>query len=371
MDTGPPPYNSSLVYGDEIDLVQLCAGLWAKRVLIALIILGFFTCGVGYAFLAPEIYRAEVRLLPPSQSSLSELTVGSVPLEKIFGSAGLGAGGEPGKYTTSPEKSAFDLTANYLKSSEVKRKLLKSPVFERYSGGGLSRKESGFKMSVSLPNKKNNRKDVVVSIEWNQSDEAAELVNTWVDLAMQGARDELVENARVTLQEKIKAVDHQIEAKKQQSLLQIGIELQQLREAKMVADSLSLIEPVDLSAQYFVSDASHAVNVMELRSLYLLGSKSLSAEIDALKLRREEKQSYSPSLVALEEKRNKLQQVKLDPYGVKTAKVDLRAVPPSASFKPKRKLIMCVSLVLGVMAGLLVGLIVVSLDTRKANMKLA
>lgn len=356
METEHHSRNNAPAYSDEIDLFQLCADLWRKRVLIMLCTVAVLACGVGYAYLAPEVYKAEASLLPPPASSLAELTAANQyrvtpslsPLEAVF--------------EVSP-KDAFDLTNRYLGSAEVKRKLINSPVFVK-SVDGASPKAAELKMSVSLPNVKKQRNHTVVSIELHYAGQAAELVNEWIEIAMQGARDELVENTRVALQEKIKTIDQQIEVKKKHGLSQLDAELLQLREAKIIADKSGFLEPVDIATENLVTGNRSHTNVMRLRSLYLVGSRVLSAEIEALESRREKGEGYT-GLDQLELQLVALQQITLNPDLVKTAKVDLRAVPPEGSIKSKRTLIMLVSLVLGAMVGIFVALISQGMEKRR------
>ncbi|MEH6633830.1 MAG: GNVR domain-containing protein, partial [Halopseudomonas aestusnigri] len=98
---------------------------------------------------------------------------------------------------------------------------------------------------------------------------------------------------------------------------------------------------------------------------YLLGSKALASEIETLGRRRESFEVYIPDLAELKEYRMSLEQVVLNEGLVWTANIDARAVPPEERLKPKRTMIMLVSLVLGVMMGVFVALILLSVERRK------
>jgi len=185
-------------------------------------------------------------------------------------------------------------------------------------------------------------------------------------LAIDGARDELITNVRVALKDKIKSINEEIETKKRLALSQLDIELLQLKDAKMVADQNGWLEPVNIVTENLVTDKPSYANVMDLRSLYLLGSRALLAEIVALERRRENVESYISDLAQLKEQRTRLKQVALEADSVLTANIDARAVPPEERLKPKRTMIMLVSLVLGVMVGFFVAIIVVSVEKRKA-----
>lgn len=357
MEPGQNSHSSHLAYDDEIDLFQLCTDLWQKRGLITFVALAVLACGVSYSYLAPEVYKAEALLLPPPASSLSELTAVSELTEVA---------------NVSPSR-AFNLTNQYLASMEVKRALLNSPAISGYIGHAfpesteLEKLEELSKiMGVFLPDIKTKRNSTEVSIEWHDPVQAAELVNTWVELGANGARSELIKDVQVSLKDKIEKIGEKIESKKRLVLSQLDIELLKLKEAKKIADRNGLVDPVDLATESLVTNRPFFTNVMELRALYLLGSKALSSEIETLERRRENFEGYIPDLATLQELRMRLERVAIEEGLVWTVSIDARAVPPEERVKPKRTLIMLVSLVLGTMVGLFVALIVVSVEKRKA-----
>ena len=350
-------HNSQLAYDDEIDLFQICADLWQKRVLITLVALAVLACGVSYAYWAPEVYKAEARLLPAPVSSLSELTA----VDDLIWNDRVSPGG------------AFDLTNQYLASMEVKKALLNSPTIAEYIDDAFPESTERDKLAslskrmvVLLPNIKKKRSSTEVSIEWHDPVQAAELVNTWVELAMNGARSELITNARGSLDDEIEKVSEKIKVKEALVLSQLSIELLKLADAKKIAVKNGLVDPVDLATESLVTDRSFLTNVMELRSLYLLGSKALSSEIEILEKRKEGFDKYDPALTELKEHRMSLERIVLEEGLVLTANIDARAVPPEARLKPKRTMIMLVSVFLGTMVGFFVALIVVSVEKRKA-----
>ena len=375
MEPGQNSHNSHLAYDDEIDLFQICTDLWRKRVLITFVALAVLACGVSYSYLAPEVYKAKALLLPPPASSLSELTAVSnlAEVANVSNLAEVANVSNLAEVANVSPSRAFDLTNQYLASMEVKRAMLSSPAIAGYIGHAfpesteLDKLESLSKlMVVLLPDIKKKRNSTEVSIEWHDPVQGAELVNTWVELGMNGARRELIKNIRVSLEGEIEKVSEKIETKKRLALSQLDTELLQLKDAKMVADQNGWLEPVNIVTENLVTDKPSYANVMDLRSLYLLGSRALLAEIVALERRRENVESYMSDLAALNEQRIKLERTVLDEDLVWTARIDARAVPPEERIKPKRTLIMLVSLVLGTMVGLFVALIVVSVEKRKA-----
>ena len=71
----PPSYPD-----DEIDLFELAENLWKQKLLIALVTLIVTAAGVGYALLATPVYQASAYLLEPTVANVKPLT--SLPLYK-------------------------------------------------------------------------------------------------------------------------------------------------------------------------------------------------------------------------------------------------------------------------------------------------
>ena len=66
----------------EIDLIEVCQDLWRRKGFISLITFIFIAIFTTYAFMAPFIYRAECRILPPGSGS------GSGGLSAMLGGLG-------------------------------------------------------------------------------------------------------------------------------------------------------------------------------------------------------------------------------------------------------------------------------------------
>ena len=60
-------------YNDEIDLVELIANLWREKWTIAFAIASGLILGVGYLLITPPTYRASTQLEPPSAAELAPL----------------------------------------------------------------------------------------------------------------------------------------------------------------------------------------------------------------------------------------------------------------------------------------------------------
>jgi len=294
--------------------------------LFTLVVILFGSC---YALLAPKTYKAEVRLLPPPAASLSGL-------KKTI--------------EVSPDE-AFFLTNRMLDSIRVKKKLFSEYIEKKYPK--VSDEDVFMEMAISFPNEKNNRGYTEVSFEWDDPEQAAIIVNKWVELALMLSREQLVKDAKSNISERIEHVKNKISAKENVAKAQIDSELLQLREAREIAEKNNIIDPIDVATRVVTNNESYA-NVMDLRSLYLLGRKALSAEIAVLERRKEQPESYVPGMAILKEELGRLVEISIEPDLVKTAMVDTWALTPNTWIMPDEIKIISASTVLGLLVGMMV-----------------
>jgi len=87
-----PPYDQRMpLADDEIDLKELFLALWAGKWWIIACVLVFGLAGAGYAIMQPNIYRSDV-LLSPAESSGSGMNIGG-QLGGLASLAGISLGG--------------------------------------------------------------------------------------------------------------------------------------------------------------------------------------------------------------------------------------------------------------------------------------
>jgi len=141
------------------------------------------------------------------------------------------------------------------------------------------------------------------------------------------------------------------------------MELSKLREARMIAEAVGIEQERDTAV---VVDGSERLMVDELRRLYRLGTVAIDAEIKALELRKKNL-SLVPGLLDLQQQGAFLKSVSLDESKLQPAIVDMEALPPASPIKPKKALILALSIVLGGMVGVLFVLIRSAVRKRKAN----
>jgi LPS O-antigen subunit length determinant protein (WzzB/FepE family) len=346
LDKEQSPRYQQREYSREIDILQLCADLWARRILIIACMLLATLCGLTYAYSAPERFKAEVRLYPANDVGLSK----TVLLSPIVVHDDL-------------LDNAFQLVQKNLILQSTFLELMSDPdvasilklVFPELAHVERARAFSK-KVSVVPPNSRQQREFITAKLEWNDSNDVVELANAWVRLAVEVSKNDLIASLNV----EIKKIDQLIEVKKERAVVQLTNDIAQLKEAKKVADEL---EALDASNDILPSVSKHA-NISNLRALYLVGSNALDLEISALESRRNGADFYINDLSELKEKKAMLMGASLDKNLMSSVMREDLHVGGGDRVGPNRKLIVGLSLLFGLMLGLVSASIKIGFDNK-------
>lgn len=345
---------------DEIDLFELIETLWQQKVWIVLFTVIAAVGGGSYAFLATPTYEATVRLLPPSSKDVAELNkLGGV---KYLDAANANAIMVPG----SGSAGAFATTNEILQSSALRRQFLaEADVYSYFNPENLplARFWKGYSEAivVSLPGKNSITTDIKVIAD--DPVVAADFANRYAVMAIDLARNRLISDFTEQLQQQLAQVEATIGSRRSTFEAEIDMELSKLREARMIAEAVGIEQERDTAV---VVDGSERLMVDELRRLYRLGTVAIDAEIKALELKKKNL-SLVPGLLDLQQQSAYLKSVSLDESKLQPAIVDMEALPPASPIKPKKALILALSIVLGGMVGVLFVLIRSAVRKRKAK----
>ncbi|MDQ6952618.1 MAG: Wzz/FepE/Etk N-terminal domain-containing protein [Mariprofundaceae bacterium] len=399
---------------DEVSLIDIWRVLVAQKKIIYTITLITLLLGVGYAFLAPKVYKAEAYLLPP----LAKQIQGIKGIQGIQGIKGIK--GIQGITVTS----VYAQFLTNLKSRDLRRKIFQSShVLEHIypkQNSTINQNDvfENFNKTLKIWFDTKNKKLLMVYFEANDGEFAAGIVNDFIVQAANKTVADLFENVASQIDNMKKDMQNTIKSKrslaKKNRLDRIATLLEkdavaiknissdialakhrvnvldadkamQLKEAITLAKSLGII---DEGQGYRSKSGATNISVSTTSDpLYLRGSKVLQAELDAL-LSRKDKDAFTPGLRSLE---NKLLQLKVNEEveilknrknddafipglrplqerlivldGIKiilnkdkvfATRVDQKAVIPNKPIKPKKVLIVMLSLLLGLMLGVMV-----------------
>lgn len=414
MNKTPPlqPHAAS----EEIDLLELCSGIWRQKKLVIGITLLVGALGVGYAFLAPREYLVSSVLRPAAINELDALNRSEV--YKL------------------PPADALNKVGSQLDSYEARLSFFRShsALFAAFQKPGQSLEQSfeAFnRNSINLilpdPKKSDSLSSYIrLELEYPKDIDGVAILNGFVDYAIAAEREQvgadlkvIVNNRLTELKGKIDAARANYETDKESKIaklleadklkraqledelsalrLQMKMErtnrLAELAEAISIAKSMGIKTPTTPSS---MADASRSGSTQVMRTevnnqripLYFMGTEALEAERVALQQRTSD--DFTNSRIAqigkelqmlqvnrevevLQRRGNediflqdveplraevaRLRALNIDMSGLKLVTIDRRAQEPLRPIKPKKLLVIAASLVAGFFGGLLIALL--------------
>lgn len=338
---------------DEIDLFELAQSLWQEKVTI--LVIGFVTTllAVVYALLATPVFQAKTVVAPPLSFQVQGWNEGRK-------AAGLS------------ELSPKDIYAEFLR--ELKSRTLSKQFFEevylvdREAQGLPVTPKDGLRnafskvIAVKQVDAKQNPDIYEVSVQLSDPEKAADWAQLYVDYAFKAATTTLQANIATDKKLRMQALETEITQIKIESDFQRKDEIERLREALAIANRLGLAKPTQPGGQAWQESHLQARGVF----LYLLGSDTLQAQLDAL-TQRQNKDAFVEGLRELESKQALLTQMEVASELIDVMRVDQLAEVPASRVKPKRSLIVAVGFVLGGMLGVFAALLRSAIRKRKAS----
>jgi len=329
-------------YDDEIDLFELFETLWSEKLLIAGIT---FICGVlgaFYAFVVTPTYRADVHLLPAEKAVMAMYNPVEYGYLEMLGVSSLSA--DVALKETLDQIRSVAAVVEFIKSrsSETFNNQLESTDDELFWAAAVSASES---LEVS---KNKTVTQAVVAYQASDAVEAYEFLSkllVWAQNRVQAQRELEISNL---IERRLEANDLQIQRLTQTYERRLGEDLAVLEEALAIASELNIT-----NNQSGVFVAQGEGRLQEANTLYLKGIKLLSAEIAALKERIKDSRFLRQVRLLEEENQtlNDLIQIEL-PKGTILA-IDKPARVPQNPIAPNKKLILALTVVLGILCGLI------------------
>lgn len=400
---------------DEIDLFELCHGIWRQKKLVLGCTILAGVLGVGYAFLAPREYQVSSVLRPAAINELDALNrseVYKLPPADALNKVGA-------------QLDSYEARLGFFKSHEELFKAVQKPgqsleqSFEEFNRNSIN-------LSLPDPKKADSLSSYIrLELQYPKDIDGVAILNGFVDYAINleraqvGADLKVIVNNRLNeLKGKIDAARSNYETEKESKIAklleadrlkraQLGDELvalrlqmkmertdrlQELAEAISIAKSMGIKTPTTPSS---MADASRGGSNQVMRTevnnqkipLYFLGTEALEAERTALQARTNDDFTNSriaqigKELQMLEVNREvevlkkrgnediflqdveplraevaRLRGLNIDMSGLKLVTIDRRAQEPLEPIKPKKVLVIVLSLILGLMLGVVTAL---------------
>ena len=337
----PRMLNNYYDQDDGIDLFQLFSNLWAQKLLIIIVMMLVTSVGGCYAFLSTSIYESKVYLLPPTEKNTAEL-------RKLTQYTSTST-----NYSTSYVYNKF---IKILNSNQSKLSFFQRPEIKEYyinsNSSELKAWESFLEdLAINLPKK--GKSNIDVSFETDSAQHSAQWLNNYIEHATILTKNQLALDITEEIDSKKEQISLQISSRVEQYSSNLEKELAKLTEALAIAKSLGLTEPLNMDA---IDNEKSNMMIDEVRRLYKSGSHALEAEITALKNRKQSK-LFIPGLAGLLLQQAVLTSLSVDQAKIQPVQIDLAAQITEKPIKPKKVLIVAISLILGAMLGIFSALI--------------
>ncbi len=361
--------SSSKKYDYEIDLIELIRNLWKGKWTIILSIITTTLLGGIYIFTSPSIFKVSTQLVAPSTTDLSYLN-------------------QTGLFSTSPED-VFAEFIEVIESSDHLNNLIKTSNKQVIEGAlGFSANDDNIYNKITKTRKieyPNTNKKIgtlapekyFFSYQGIDRNSLSTLTLSDLDLARKTAISRIHERYITTLSLQIQKMEREqilqqkrlsdkLDARKVYVIANRNDDLKRLEEALKIARSLNLNSPSSLSRLANNSSPRQVEINADLNNnenpLYLKGTTLLSAEIENLKKLEDNVFLDSEirnleNLLLIAQNNRPLEQLKeiLDktPNNTNISFYSENINSPPNPIKPKKLLIIAISVLLGGIAGTL------------------
>jgi len=314
---------------DEISFLDLWEVLSEQKKIIFLFTFSVTVIAVVYALISPVVYKAEVLFLPPTINDIQPITINIPNIPKKY-QANVGY--------------VYKLFQQNLQSTSFQREFLRTHT--NLEEGMFYNFSYSFKVDRGKSFKK-----LYLSFEGNDVQQVADIANQYSHVVEQKTIQQLVDSVTRLVSDNIKSVEDRIAAKREIAMQRKKDKIIQLTEALSIALKLKQYERIP-----------HKSTVSA--PLYYRGSNEIQAEINAINSRQND-DSFIDGLRDLQEELAELRSFKIDESKLRVINIDQQAYPPEYSIKPKRKLIITLGFILGLMLGVFAAFFINSIKKNR------
>jgi chain length determinant protein (polysaccharide antigen chain regulator) len=326
---------------DEIDLIALVRRLWAQKWFILGITLLVTAGAAAYAFLSKPTYEAKLFIVPPTQNGIAELNYGrgksseleTYSIQHVYGVFARNLQAE------SLRQSFFNEI--YLPSlNESQRKEALDRLYERFSR----------ELVVKGPGKDTPDR-FSVTVQVSDPVRATDWAKAYVKRASESAESELIKNVTSEASVRARNLEQRIISLRESAQRVREDRIQQLKEALKIAEAIGLTTPT-INSSAAVDITVDTGNQMD----YQRGTKALAAEIKALELRASD-DAFISELRTLQMRYNFYRKLNIDPEQISVYRQDGNVEVPESPIKPRKGIILLLSIITGLILGCVVVLI--------------
>ena len=394
---------------DEIDLFEIMHYVWTERYLVLastfiVVIIAFIYC-----MAVPKLYETSSLLRPTAINDLDALNrseVYKLPPMEALDKVGL-------------RLQSYDARLNFFKSNPKLFEPFQKPG-QSLEQGFESFNREGITLDLPDPKKTDNNRAIKLQMQYPEGIDGVAIANNFIDYALELEREEIsadlkviIENRLSEVREKIAAAKSNYETEKESKIAlllendtikraQLQDELQGLRLQMKVArenriselgEAISIAKVMGIKRPTTPSSLSSSNQIMRTEvnnqtiPLYFMGTDALEAERTALKNRksddfansriaeiskdlkilnsnreveilnqRKNEDIFLQNIDPLRAERSRLRSINTDMKNLNLVAIDRRAQEPLGPIKPRKALIMGMSIVMGLMLGVILAL---------------
>lgn len=369
MSPHTTPTPTSTVNANEIDLFELIQSLWQEKVLVVIMTAIFTVLALAYALLATPIYQTQATLVPPPAYAIQGYNEGRMEAFQTISDKDRGKDKESVSVNTVKiftVDDVYQVFKNNLNSLQLRNRFFDEVYVpsltaeERESTRESLLRQFNSILSVTQGSPQDNPDLYRVSVELDDPETAADWVKQYIDYAIAATKLEIKSNIEAEQKLQIDALTVKAASLLQTAQKERQDQINLLKEALYIAESIGLEIPTALSDKASLGGARYIDNDL----IYTRGAKTLRAQLQIL----ENRVSDEPFIKGYRELKTHLGLLKaytLDDTQTSVVVVDEAAEVPTAPIKPKKTMIVAVGIVLGGMLGIFVALVRIAIRARK------
>ena len=337
----PTAYPQQPPYEDDVSFIDIISFLLRRKKLISIIIVSVVCMGLIYVLTSKQVYQVKSLLTPPTFEDVQPLGVfggGKVDRSDVYQTF------ISNLESRSLRKEFFDKHKLLLLFSE-------NPNQEVSAYDEIKIFENFTKSVQIIKNKKS--KNIQIVLDGIHKEKIGVWLDALVEMANNQTKNQLVSDLQADIDLRIRDLKIQIASKRSIYKQRRNDELVRLQEAYQTAKKLGLR---DNSSNNMLSSTKNLSIYMSGNKLYMSGTKILQAEIDSLTNRKSD-DVYITGLRDLQEQVSRLTNIKIDRSKLQTVTIDRKASIYAELIKPRKILIMILSIVFGGLLGIFGALI--------------
>ena len=331
---------------EDFNITSLHQTFKAKKRNILYILIASILITAIYAFSLPNLYRAQIYIVPPQDKFVQPLNYFATQIAK------------DSQLVLKQQYIYFDFMKN-AQSRQFQRKFFfDNNIFDYFDDDPEEVFDSYFNgmLRFSLESKyvsRDIRQEDFFSVSFLHTDPnlAAKWLNDYIRMVERETSRRIVDGVNTSIANYRKKLQSAIDSHKVQAKQIRSDYITRLEEALLIAEALNIIKPSNahLTNQTIIMDTdvtSGPTQITEM-PLYLFGVDALKTQIEILQNRITD-DPFIPNLRSLEAELNTTSLVKVNYTDVRVAEIDQKALAPNRKYSPSRSLLIILGLFFGI-----------------------